>query len=77
LFLAPVARATIAPKIEILAYRHVGEDAAAFRHLDETARNDRRRFLVLDGRPGKANGAAPGPHHAGDGAVERRFPDAV
>ena len=44
------AAAAIGAEIEVFAHRHVGEDAPALRHMDQAARDDRRRALALDRR---------------------------
>ena len=71
------ARAAVAAEIEVLGDRHVGEDAAAFRHMDQAARHDRGRARALDRLACEADRAAPRPQHAGDRAVERGFAGAV
>src|SRR5262249_56003533 len=64
-------------EVEVLAPRHVRKDAPAFRNLDEAARNDVRRPFLLDRRFIEPDAAAPRPHDARDGAIERRFAGAI
>ncbi len=74
---AVAAGAAVGAEIKVLAYRHVGKDAPALGHVDQPTRHDRLRLLALDRGIAEADAAAPGPHHAGDGAVEGRFAGAV
>ena len=49
----------VAAELEVLAHAHVGEDAAALRHVDQAARDDRRRRARVDRLAGEADRAAP------------------
>ena len=58
------AGAAIAAEIEVLAHAHVGEDAAALRHVDQaraTIAEGRARSIV---RAVETDRAAPRPQHA-------------
>ena len=69
--------AAVAAEIEILAHRQVGEHPPPFRHLDEPARDDCRRLLVLDRFAVEADRAGTRAHDAGNRPVERRLADPV
>src|SRR5205085_8810300 len=76
-FRAVGAGAAVAAEIEIFADAHIGEDAAAFGHVDQTFRYDRGGSRALNRRTRESDGAAPRAQHARDRAVERGFPRAV
>ena len=73
----PLVAAPIAAEIEILAHRQIGENAPAFRHVDEPARDDLRRLGALDGHAVEMDRTGAGAHDARDRAIERRLAHAV
>ena len=75
--LPAIARSSISSQFEVVSYAQVGKNAAPFRHVNKSARNDSRRLFPLDCVPCELNGALGRAQHPGDCAVERRFTDAI
>src|SRR5262249_23920617 len=77
ILLSAIACPAISSQFEIVSYGQIGKNAAPFRHVNKSARNDSRRLLTLDCVPRELNGAFGRAQHPGDCAVERRLTDAI
>ncbi len=71
------AAAAIAAELEIVAHREIGEDAAAFRHLDQAGFDDPLGRFASDVAALETDRAAERPVDAADIVVERRLAGAV